>query len=107
MKYSLLVFAHPDETGRTRHAWEFASAVTERGHQLYRVFFYGDGVLNARETGDTGWQQLAAAHGVELVLCSASAERHALEHPPEPYLLMGLGALMEAGLDCERVVSFG
>ena len=74
---------------------------------INRTFFYGDGVLNAREDHHEAWQKLAASHPCELVLCSASAERYDLEHPPEPFLLMGLGALMEAGVDSDRVIGFG
>ena len=107
MQYSLMVFGQPASAAHTCHALEFARAVVSRGHHLGRIFFYGDGVLNAREDHHEAWQKLAASHPCELVLCSASAERHDLEHPPEPFLLMGLGALMEAGVDSDRVIGFG
>lgn len=107
MQYSLMVFGQPEALHNACHALEFAQAVVNRGHQLGRIFFYGDGVLHAKADRHTAWQKLAASHPCELVLCSASAERHNLEHPPEPFSLMGLGALMEAGVDSDRVIGFG
>ena len=109
MKFALVVLAAPDSSLCHFRAQQFARALPNANITLTRVFFYGEGVRGAAtENGETlkSWSEIAASQGCELVLCSASAENCGLLDPQAPFTLMGLGALMEAGHDCERVISF-
>jgi len=109
LKYTLVVMTGPDNGMGHIRARGFAQAVAQQGHRLQRVFFYGDGVRAAQEETPE-WQQfwttLAGSQGSELVLCSASAERYGMTEPVPPFTLMGLGTLMEAGFDSDRIISF-
>jgi len=109
LKYTLVVMTGPDNGMGHIRARGFAQALAQQGHRLQRVFFYGDGVRAAQEETPE-WQQfwttLAGSQGSELVLCSASAERYGLTEPVPPFTLMGLGTLMEAGFDSDRIISF-
>lgn len=126
MIYSLLVLSSPLQS---QNAVRFAAALVQRGHQLERVFFMDDGVYHGQgsavypqDEADAGqaWQALHADHGVELVLCSASAAkrgildageaaRHerqgATMHPA--FSVGGLGLLVEATINADRLVTFG
>jgi tRNA 2-thiouridine synthesizing protein D len=127
VKFTLLVTAAPHR----ENAWQalqFCRAALARGHEVVRVFFYGDGVAHGsalltppQDEADVGgaWQALAAEHGIELVVCIAAALRRGLvdadtaarEEKPVANLatgftVSGLGQFAEAMLDADRVVSF-
>ncbi len=129
MKFSLLVLNAPGAAQSGASALAFAQAVVEAGHELYRVFFYHEGVQHgdslavpAQDELDrqAAWAALAADHNVDLVLCIASAIRRgvldqseaarhgqsaASAHPG--FELSGLGQLVDAHLHCDRLVTFG
>lgn len=109
MKFTLVVMRGPGNGRCQERAQRFAQAVVAQGCQLGRVFFYGDGTRAAApdnaETAES-WAAIATEQDTDLVLCSASAEYHGALSPPAPFVLMGLGALMEAGFDSERIISF-
>ncbi len=129
MNYSLLVTAAPESGHASLTAARFAETVLARGHRIHRVFFLGAGTLNgaaaavpAQDETDVRqlWQTLAAAHGLDLVLCISSAlregildateaNRHdkaaATAHPA--FILSGLGQLVDAWMASDRVVTFG
>ena len=77
IKVSLLVTAGPQRPGAIT-ALHTAQAVARSSHQLYRIFFYGDGVHLANRLarrGDLacdaqrGWQTLVAEHGWPASVC--------------------------------------
>ncbi|MFV0277633.1 MAG: sulfurtransferase complex subunit TusD [Parahaliea sp.] len=127
MHYSLLVLAPPGPTSYT--ALHFARAVCAGGHRLERVFFLDAGVANGLATavppqGERDltalWRELAGEHGVELVLCISSAIRRGLLDATEArrhersavtvdpaFTLGGLGLLVEATLNTDRLLTFG
>lgn len=129
MKFSLVVYGAPHASQSAATALRFARALLAQGHQLYRVFFYGDGVHNGsalsappQDEADTvgGWQALQRAHGLDLVVCIAAAQRrgllsenesHRLEKPAanlaDGFELAGLGQLTDATANSDRVVTFG
>ena len=47
MKFSIIVSAPPASCQAAFTAYHFARAAISQEHEIYRVFFYGDGVLNA------------------------------------------------------------
>ena len=108
MKFSLIVVTSPDESRACHRALQFAAALNQAGHALQQVFFYANGAsigLNHHEHSD--WHNLAQATQAELILCSASAEHFGLGASLNGFSIAGLGAMVEAGLSAERVVTFG
>ena len=109
MKIALVVLGAPDSGLCHFRAQGFAKVLETSSVSLQRVFFYGEGVLAAASDNSecmSAWSAIAATQGCDLVLCSASAETHNVLPPPDAFTIMGLGALMEAGHDCDRIVSF-
>jgi tRNA 2-thiouridine synthesizing protein D len=129
MIFSLLVQESAVGRQSSHAAYRFACALLARGHTLYRVFFFADGVhnstaLNCAASGEADlpalWRQLAAEHGVDLVSCVSSAlrrgivdEREAARHAlgaaslRQGFELSGLGQLVEASIRSDRVLDFG
>ncbi len=128
MIYSLLVHSPPSSASSATAA-HFAAALTRRGHEVLRVFFLDDGVWNglgsavaAQDHSDTLalWQDLAAEHQVELVVCVSSAlrrgvldQREAGRHEHDcatldpAFTIGGLGLLVEATAESDRLWTFG
>lgn len=128
MRFALLVTAAPDEP-MAWHALEFARAALTTGHDIIRVFFYAEGVRQANalaappsDEGDIvrEWQSLREKHGIELVVCVAAAIRRGIldrdeaarqerqaNSLAEGFVLSGLGQLVDASLEADRVLHFG
>ena len=128
MKFALAVHGSPYGTTAQQHALAFARACLAEGHQVYRVFFYHDGVyaglatrVAPQDEGDvtSDWQALASEHGVELAVCIANAlkrgvvnegerDRYELTRAnlAEGFELVGLGQLIEAIAEADRYVEF-
>jgi len=127
--YSLLVLSSPLAGSSARTAADFAGAVLARGHTLERVFFLDAGVQHGavsrvlpqgeHNTLDE-WLELRRTHSVELLLCVSSALRYgmldeneatrhergaATVHPA--FTIAGLGQLVEAHQQSDRLVTFG
>jgi tRNA 2-thiouridine synthesizing protein D len=129
MIFSLLVQESAVGRQSSHAAYRFARELLARGHTLYRVFFFGDGVhnstaLNCAASGEADlpalWQQLATEHDVDLVSCVSSAlrrgiidEREAARHASDAvslrqgFELSGLGQLVEACIRSDRILDFG
>ncbi|WP_019530317.1 sulfurtransferase complex subunit TusD [Dasania marina] len=129
MKFSLVILAAPYSDQSVSTALRFATALLEQGHEIFRVFFYHNGVYasNALITPPQDepnipqqWQQLAQQHSIDMVSCIASAlkrgvldetEAQRYEQPSHNlqagFELSGLGQLIEASALSDRVVSFG
>lgn len=114
MKFSLIVYSSPAAAGSTT-ALNFARALLEQGHQLYRVFFYGDGVCNGApaETATTTqpepgsqWSELGRRHELDLVLCVTAAELCGITYPAEGFQLSGLGQMVDAMVNSDRCLTF-
>lgn len=109
-------------------ALQFSRAAVADGHAISQVFFYQDGVSNANQLSTpladefdavNEWVEFAASHAIKLVACVSAAERRGIlnldqaKEFAEPSANMhpqiqvaGLGALHQAALDSERMVSF-
>lgn len=129
MRFALLICEGPFQHQAADSAWHFARAVLDRGHQLHRVFFYHDGVYNANRLAappaderpvQRRWSELAQRHGVDLVVCVAAAQRRGMLDEAEMqrqrrdahvlaagFRISGLGQLVEAAIDADRLVVFG
>jgi len=118
MKIAILVNEGPFTHQASDSAYRFAMAALQKGHQIHRVFFYGDGVYNANrfcqpQSDDRNpvslWSELGMAHGIDLVVCVAAALRRGItdEVLQRGFRISGLGQLVEAGIDSDRLVVFG
>ena len=106
MDISLIIRTHPEHGERLSLALRFINAAIAEGHSVRQCFFQGEGVRSALEPHcqDT-WQQIADSTGAELLLCSQAVEVHAVD-AHAPFQIGGLGALVEAAVRSDRVVSF-
>ena len=129
MKIGLLVNEGPYQHQAADTAFQFAKAALEKGHEVFRVFFYHDGVNNGTRLTtppqddrhiQRRWTELAEAHGVDLVVCVAAAQRRGICDADEAkrngkdadniapgFRISGLGQLVEAAIECDRLVTFG
>ncbi len=120
ISYVLLVNA-PLSSQAHYHAWRFADALLNNGHQLRGVFFLGDAVTIANQHRDAPldefdpqkkWQQLDSEYAIELIVCSSSAQREGLaadgsSNLASGFQIAGLGSFIEMSLHADRVVQFG
>lgn len=129
MKLAVLVNEGPYTHQASDTAYQFTKAALAKGHDIFRVFFYHDGVNNgtrlmAPPSDDRNiqkrWTELAKKHKLDLVLCTAAAQRRGLLDDNEArrhgkdasniapgFRISGLGQLIEAGIQADRVVVFG
>lgn len=129
MKFGILINEGPYQHQASDSAYQFAKAAIEKGHEIYRVFFYHDGVNNAtrltvppQDDRDIvkRWQELAGANNMDMVVCIAAAQRRGMmdadeakrqglnaDNIAEGFRISGLGQLIEAGIQADRLVVFG
>jgi len=129
MKLSVLVNEGPYQHQASDSAYHFVQAAIESGHEIFRVFFYHDGVNNGSRLMtppqderhiQSRWSELAAEHDLDLVLCVAACQRRGLvdkdemkrngkdaDNIADGFRISGLGQLVEAGIESDRLISFG
>ncbi len=129
MIFSLAIYAAPYSSQASDTAYRFAAAVLANGHQLYRVFFYHDGVHNSSALMTPPqdeinlvlqWQQLSQDYNIDLVVCVAAALRRGLLNEQEAnrydkptfnlnqnFEISGLGQLVDAAVISDRLITFG
>ena len=127
--FGILVNEGPYQHQASDSAYHFARAALGLGHSIYRVFFYHDGVHNGNRLGvpaqderavTSRWSELAAEHGLDLVLCVAAAQRRGVLDEGERrrngrdaeilapgFRISGIGQLVEAAILVDRLVTFG
>lgn len=115
MRISLLVQGAPCSTSAPGNALDFARAVVARGHAIGRVFFYKDAVLVGNRFAEDqsglreGWATLAAQAGFELAVCVSAAGRRGVVEDvslADGFVIVGLGQLIEAMEESDRLVAF-
>jgi tRNA 2-thiouridine synthesizing protein D len=129
LRFGILVSEGPYTHQASDSALQFAKAALEKGHEIFRVFFYHDGVnngtrLTAPPQDDRNlqkqWSELAEKHKLDLVVCIAAAQRRGVLDATEArrqgkdadniapgFRISGLGQLIEAGIEADRMVVFG
>jgi len=127
MRFTLIIQAPPYSRQGSDSALRFAKAVIAQGHELYRVFFYGDGVHNGtslasppQDEHDLALQWTHLSEDSDLVICIAAGLRRGILNQEEAkrynkdgnnlakgFELSGLGQLIEACAVSDRVVTFG
>lgn len=128
MRFSILVTASPHGPGAVT-ALRTVEAVRRSPHDLYRVFFYGDGVHLANRFGgrdgddnrtQRDWQALVAGNDIPALVCVGAALRRGItdanharraglegDNLAAGFRLVGLGDWVGALKDSDRVVHFG
>jgi len=118
MRFGIVVNEGPYQHQASDSAYLFAKAVIAGGHEVWRVFFYHDGVNNASKLTEppqddrnivNRWTKMAEEHKVDLVVCVAAALRRGIkdENLAQGFRISGLGQLVETGIKCDRLVTFG
>ncbi|PCJ26069.1 MAG: sulfurtransferase complex subunit TusD [SAR86 cluster bacterium] len=129
MKFSIVIYAAPYSSEAAATALRFSQAALKNGHEVYRLFFFGDGVHNAsrltvvsqdEKNIQQQWQQLIDEHKLDCVVCVSSAIKRGIVDKTEStryemnavsahenFEVAGLGQLIDATLNSDRVVNFG
>jgi tRNA 2-thiouridine synthesizing protein D len=125
VKYAVQINSAPWGSESSDTAYQFIRAALRRGHEIVRVFFYYEGAYHGlrgmappddEAAAVRRWSELAAEHGVDLVICISAAQRRGLleaaEAAQDRYLaagfrIAGLGLWVEACLHADRFLSFG
>lgn len=129
MKLAIQVNEGPYQHQASDSAYMFTSAALEKGHEIFRVFFYHDGVNNGTRLTTppqddrnivNRWAELAEKHGLDMVVCVAAAQRRGMVDEGEAkrnskdatnihpnFRISGLGQLVEAAIQSDRLVVFG
>ena len=129
MKFGIVVNEGPYQHEAADTAYHFAKAALDKGHEIFRVFFYHDGVNNGTRLTTPPqddrhitkrWTTLAEEHDVDLVVCVAAAQRRGIVDADEAkrngkdadniapgFRISGLGQLIEAGIEADRLMVFG
>jgi len=127
--FSIMVSEGPYTHQASDTAYQFTRAALDAGHEIFRVFFYHDGVNNGTRLTTppqddrnivNRWSELAKAHDLDLVVCVAAAQRRGIvdadearrngkdaDNIAEGFRISGLGQLIEAGIKSDRLVEFG
>ncbi len=129
MKYAIQVNTSPNNSSSGYLAYQFIKTALELNHEIFRVFFYHEGIYHAFKyttPPDDEWQmtkkwtELAVTQGVDLVVCISAAQRRGLlssdeaslqgkqdDDLAEGFRISGLGQLVEATLLADRFIEFG
>ena len=129
MKFSIQINEGPYQQQAADTAYQFAKAALAGGHEIFRVFFYHDGVNNATKLAVPPqddrdlpklWSELSKENDLDLVVCIAAAQRRGMMDVDEAkrqgfednnliegFRISGLGQLIEAGVESDRLVVFG
>lgn len=129
MKFAIQINEGPFTHQSADTAYQFTKAAIENGHEIFRVFFYHDGVNNGTmyvvppqddRNVQALWSDLAEKHDLDLVVCVAAAQRRGIMDEDEAkrhgkgasniapkFRISGLGQLIEAGIQADRLMVFG
>ena len=129
MKFAIQINEGPYQHQAVDSAYQFTKAALEKGHEVFRVFFYHDGVNTATRLAvppqdDRNltklWAELAEQYGLDMVVCVAAAQRRGMVDEDEmkrhgkdannihpAFRISGLGQLIEAGINADRLMVFG
>ncbi len=129
MKFAIQVNEGPYQHQASDTAYQFTKAALEKGHEIFRVFFYHDGVNNGTRLTTppqddrhitNRWIDLGEKYDLDLVVCVAAAQRRGIVDEDEMkrqgkdatniaprFRISGLGQLVEAGIQSDRLMVFG
>ncbi|PIE43077.1 MAG: sulfurtransferase complex subunit TusD [Gammaproteobacteria bacterium] len=128
MKYSIVINHSANQSDSPSTALAFAKELIHQKHQIYRVFLYQQAVELANEYQQlatdeedisTQWRLFSEEHNLDVVVCIAAALRRGVvdkneaerytkngNNCTEHFELAGLGQLIDAVVQSDRVISF-
>lgn len=128
MRFAIQVNANPYQSNTGYSAYQFIKATLAQGHEVFRVFFYHEGIYHAFKHNTppddelqltSCWSELAKQHSIDLVVCISAAQRRGLLCTDEAerrgkqdddlaagFRIAGLGLWVEALLEADRVIVF-
>ncbi len=129
MKYAIQINASPNNSDAGYSAYQFIKTALKKDHEIFRVFFYQEGIYHAFKYSTPPddelqmtkkWTDLAAEQGIDLVVCISAAQRRGLlcndeakrqgkeeQDLAEGFRISGLGQLLESALLADRFIEFG
>lgn len=129
MRFAVQINSSPQYSHAGDSAYRFIVAALAAHHEIFRVFFYSDGIYHALRFAsppndepqlNDRWSTLAATHGIDLVVCISAAQRRGLLSEEEAgrrgkrdqdlaagFRISGLGQWVEAVLEADRCLVFG
>jgi tRNA 2-thiouridine synthesizing protein D len=129
MKFAIQVNSSPYHSNAGHTAYAFIKTALAQGHEIFRVFFYHEGVYHAFKYATppddelqfaTQWSELARRYQIDLVVCISAAQKRGLlcsdeaerqgkqdNDLAEGFRISGLGQLVEATLKADRFILFG
>jgi tRNA 2-thiouridine synthesizing protein D len=129
MRFAIQVNSSPYQSNTGHSAYRFIKAALAQGHEVFRVFFYHEGIYHAFKHNTppddelqltSCWGELAERHSIDLVVCISAAQRRGLLCADEAerrgkqdddlaagFRIAGLGLWVEALLEADRVIVFG
>ena len=129
MKYAIQINASPNNSSLGFSAYQFIKTALKMEHEIFRVFFYQEGVYHAFKYSTPPddelqmtrkWSELAKQQDIDLVVCISAAQRRGLLSADESqrqgkldddladgFRISGLGQLLEATLVTDRFIEFG
>tara|TARA_B100001123_G_C14769921_1_gene812265 strand:- start:135 stop:524 length:390 start_codon:yes stop_codon:yes gene_type:complete len=129
VKFSIVVYAAPYSSEAASTAYNFTKTLLDEGHEVYRIFFFSDGVHNANRLAispqdeknlQKSWDALIKSHELNSVACVTSAIKRGIINQQEAVRhelaetsifdsseLGGLGQLIDAAINSDRIVNFG
>jgi len=129
MKYAIQINSSPNNSNTGYCAYQLINALIKCEHEVFRVFFYQEGIYHAFKYATPPddelqltkkWSELATIHQIDLVVCISAAQRRGLlianeakqqgkrdDDLAEGFRISGLGQLIEASLLADRFIEFG
>ncbi len=129
LSFALLVSGQPCTDQASLTALRFCQAALDSGHQIYRVFFFNDGVHCANRfitppqdevAVPIQWTSLQERYELDLVVCISSALRRGIVDDKEAaryeldghnlakgFTIGGLGQWVDACIHADRIIRFG
>lgn len=128
MKYAIQINSSPYSSNNGKTAYQFIKAALAINHQIFRIFFYQEGIYHALRYATPAddefnitqkWSELADEYQIDLVVCISAAQRRGLLHSDEArrqgkryddlaegFRISGLGQLVEATLETDCFMVF-
>ncbi len=129
MKYAIQINASPSFSNAGYSAYQFIKTALQLEHEIFRVFFYQEGIYHAFKYATAPddelqmtkkWTELSRQYNIDLVVCISAAQRRGLlcddeasrqgkvdQDLAEGFRISGLGQLLEATLLADRFIQFG
>lgn len=129
MRFAIQVNASPYQSNAGYSAYQFIKAALAQDHDVFRVFFYHEGIYHTFKHNTPPddelqltacWGELAKQYQIDLVVCISAAQRRGLLYTDEAerqgkqdedlaagFRIGGLGQWVEALIEADRVIVFG